>query len=57
MTGPDIEKTKGLRMMATGQKIIIDSGMLCLFVQVLGAYRYTLEDASKQNAHSLDEAA
>jgi hypothetical protein len=57
MMGPDIETLAGLRMMATSQKIIIYSGMLCLFVQVLGAYRYTLEDASKQEAHSLNEAA
>jgi magnesium-transporting ATPase (P-type) len=40
MMGPDIETTYGLRITATGQKIIIYAGMLCLFVQILGAYNY-----------------
>jgi hypothetical protein len=57
MTRPEIETAAGMSVMATSKKIIIYSGMLCLFVQVLGAYRYTLEDASKQEAHSLKEAA
>jgi len=38
--GPDIETPSGLRVMATGQKITIYSGMLCLFSQVLGAFYY-----------------
>lgn len=40
LLGPDIETTSGLRIMVTGQKILIYSGMLCLFIQVLGAFFY-----------------
>lgn len=43
--GPDIETRPGLRIMATGQKIIIYSGMFCLFIQVLGAFFYTKRGA------------
>ena len=38
--GPDIETPSRLRVMATGQKITIYSGMLCLFAQVIGAFFY-----------------
>ena len=40
MMNPDIKTAPGLRMLATGQKIVIYSGMLCLFVQILGAFHY-----------------
>ena len=42
--GPDIETASGSRIMATGQKILIYAGMLCLFVQVLGAFHYNKRD-------------
>ena len=42
--GPDVETTSGLRVMATGQKILIYSGMLCLFIQILGAFFYNKRD-------------
>jgi hypothetical protein len=38
--GPDIETHEGIRILATGQKICIYSGMICLFIQVVGAYSY-----------------
>jgi hypothetical protein len=38
--GLDIETPSGLRILATGQKITIYSGMLCLFAQILGAFFY-----------------
>ena len=44
MMGPDVETTSGLRVMATGQKILIYSGMLCLFIQILGAFFYNKRD-------------
>jgi magnesium-transporting ATPase (P-type) len=47
---PDIETASGLRIMATGQKILIYSGMLCLFVQVLGAFFYNKRDDFRQAA-------
>jgi hypothetical protein len=50
MMGPDIETTSGLRITAIGQKIIIYSGMLCLFVQVLGAFHYNKRNDFKQAA-------
>ena len=50
MMGPDIETTSGLRIMATGQKILIYSGMLCLFVQILGAFFYNKRDDFRQAA-------
>jgi hypothetical protein len=50
MLSPDIETIYGLRTMATGQKILIYSGMLCLFVQVLGAFFYNKRDNLKQAA-------
>jgi hypothetical protein len=51
MVGPDIETSSGLRMTATGQKIVIYSGMLCLFVQILGAFFYNKRDDFKQAAY------
>jgi hypothetical protein len=48
--GPDIETTSGLRVTAIGQKIIIYSGMLCLFVQVLGAFHYNKRNDFRQAA-------
>ena len=50
MVSPDIETTSGLRIMATGQKILIYSGMLCLFAQVLGAFFYNKRDDFRQAA-------
>jgi len=38
--GPDIESIMGTRLLATGQKICIYSGMICMFVQVIGAYLF-----------------
>lgn len=38
--GPDIDTREGLVILATGQKIVIYSGMLCWFVQFLGALEY-----------------
>ena len=46
----DIATKSGLRIMATGQKIVIYSGMLCLFVQVLGAFHYNKRDNFSQAA-------
>ena len=48
MAGPDIETTSGLRILAAGQKIVIYSGMLCLCVQVLGAFHYNKRIGQKQ---------
>jgi hypothetical protein len=50
MMGPDIETTSGTRIMATGQKILIYSGMLCLFVQILGAFHYNKRNNLRQAA-------
>jgi len=50
MMGPDIETNSGLRINATGQKILIYSGMLCLFVQILGAFFYNKRDDLGQAA-------
>jgi hypothetical protein len=36
--GRDIESIMGIRLLATGQKICIYSGMICMFIQVIGAY-------------------
>jgi hypothetical protein len=38
--GPDIGTREGLVILATGQKIVIYSGMICWFVQFLGALEY-----------------
>ena len=48
--GPDVKTTYGLKIMATGQKILIYSGMLCLFVQILGAFFYNKRDDLRQAA-------
>jgi hypothetical protein len=40
LLGPDIDTREGLVILATGQKIVIYSGMMCWFVQFLGAYGY-----------------
>ena len=50
MMGLDIETTSGLRIMATGQKILIYSGMFSIFIQILGAFHYNKRDDSKQAA-------
>ena len=49
--GPDPESVAGIRILAAGQKVCIYSGMACLFIQVIGAYRYTggNEDGSVEN--------
>jgi hypothetical protein len=36
--GPDLESVAGLTILAAGQKICIYSGMICIFIQVIGAY-------------------
>jgi hypothetical protein len=41
--GPDKGTLEGLQILATGQKIIIYSGMLCWFLQFVGAYAYQRE--------------
>ncbi|KPK85414.1 MAG: hypothetical protein AMS27_07380 [Bacteroides sp. SM23_62_1] len=38
--GPSIDTPAGLRLLAVSQKIIIYSGMICLFIQFFGAYFY-----------------
>jgi hypothetical protein len=53
MMAPDVETTSGSRIMATGQKTVIYSGMLCLFVQILGAVQYNKRDNLRQAAKSL----
>jgi MFS family permease len=40
LLGPGIDTKEGLTILATGQKIAIYLGMLCWFVQFLGAYGY-----------------
>jgi hypothetical protein len=48
--GPDFESPAGTRILATGQKICIYSGMICIAVQVLGV---RLSD----RGHPADQAA
>jgi len=38
--GPDINTRARLRLLATGQKVAIYSGMICLFIQFFGAFLY-----------------
>lgn len=38
--GPDINTRAGLRLLATGQKVAIYLGMICLFIQFFGAFFY-----------------
>jgi hypothetical protein len=40
LLGPDIGTKEGLLILATGQKMVIYLGMICWFVQFLGAYEY-----------------
>jgi hypothetical protein len=40
LLGPDTGTREGVMIMATGQKIVIYSGMICWFVQFLGAFEY-----------------
>ena len=35
---PDLESVTGRRVLATGQKVCIYSGMVCMALQVVGAY-------------------
>jgi len=42
LLGPDIHTREGLTLLAAGQKVVIYAGMLCWFLQFLGAYRYHL---------------
>jgi hypothetical protein len=39
-SGPDLGTTENLALLATGQKVVIYAGMLCWFVQFLGAYAH-----------------
>jgi len=41
--GPDMGTREGLAVLVVGQKVVIYAGMLCWFVQFLGAYRYHQE--------------
>ena len=36
--GPDVETREGLLVLATGQKMIVYLGMICLFIQFFGAF-------------------
>ena len=38
--GPNINTSTGLRVLAIGQKIVLYLGMLCIFIQFLGAFFY-----------------
>ena len=38
--GPDVETREGLLVLATGQKVTVYSGMICLFIQFLGAFMH-----------------
>jgi hypothetical protein len=40
LLGPDMGTQEGLKILATGQKTAIYLGMICWFVQFLGAYKY-----------------
>lgn len=40
LLGPDTGTREGVMILATGQKIVIYSGMICWFVQFLGALEY-----------------
>jgi hypothetical protein len=40
LLGPNIGTKEGLMILATGQKMVIYLGMICWFVQFLGAYEY-----------------
>jgi hypothetical protein len=40
LLGPDMDTKAGLRVLATGQKVVIYLGMICWSLQFLGAYKY-----------------
>ena len=41
--GPSIDTPTGLRLLVTGQKIVIYTGMICLFIQFFGAYFHSFK--------------
>ena len=48
--GPDPESAAGERVLATGQKVCIYSGMMCIALQVVGAYVFNRDYAGDQAA-------
>ena len=46
----DLESTIGRRVLATGQKVCIYSGMICIALQVVGAYAYNRDYVGDQMA-------
>jgi hypothetical membrane protein len=48
--GPDLESTTGRRVLATGQKVCIYSGMICIALQVVGAYVFNRDCIGDQAA-------
>jgi hypothetical membrane protein len=48
--GPDLESTTGRRVLATGQKVCIYSGMICIALQVVGAYVFNRDYIGDQAA-------
>lgn len=48
--GPDPESAAGRRVLATGQKVCIYSGMICMFIQVIGAYIFNRNHSAGQVA-------
>ena len=48
--GPDINTRAGLRLLATGQKVAIYLGMICLFIQFFGAFFYNKKQGVVQAA-------
>lgn len=47
---PDSGSPAGARLLATGQKICIYSGMLCMFIQVAAAYKINQRHIERQEA-------
>jgi hypothetical membrane protein len=48
--GPGLESTTGTRVLATGQKVCIYSGMICIALQVVGAYVFDRDYIGDQAA-------
>jgi hypothetical protein len=48
--GPGLESTAGRRVLATGQKVCIYSGMICIALQVVGAYAFNRDHIGDQAA-------
>lgn len=50
VAGPDLESTTGRRVLATGQKVCIYSGMICIALEVAGAYTFNRDCTGDQVA-------